>query len=215
VYFEQRATFNLTFDRSLNLDALTALYEQSPHIERAGRNSCWVGGCGREHNGGMWILSKGDDLHFVFARGWGGCAAGCAHCEYTYYTYSGGSVTVVDQLPDREVRRFTRWNIPAEFAATSFDGLDDLLAHFDHDDWWVRRHALEAVGDLLTSLSPQYPADRHNRETWSRMQALAHQRRAAIVECVTTAMQDTDADVASAARSLHELLVPQEVVVAE
>jgi hypothetical protein len=193
--------FSLEFDRSLNLARLTERYEQSPHIAHADINAGWIGGC-QGLDGNMAIIRKEGVLHLVFGRGWGDCPAGCANCEYFYFTVSDGGVQLVDQIVRGSEAESYRWNIPPRYPATWFASLDDLLAHFDHEDWWKRCHAIEAAGQLLMYGSPRFGEDRRETPHWQTLRNDAMASEASLLSRLQAACGDGDADVQAAARGV-------------
>jgi hypothetical protein len=119
---------------------------------------------------------------------------------------SGAGVVVEEYVPGGPPlpSPIHRWNIPERYSAALFGDVDNLLAHFDHQDWWVRRHALEASWRFFAYESPVYGED--VGDTWPAMRVEIHSRKSEVLERVRRRLTDPDEDVRqSAALALEKI----------
>jgi hypothetical protein len=194
--------FILTFGVSLNMRAVGELYDHSRLIHYAEPN-------GFSGDGDwIWAFEKNETWHVVYSEGRGDCPSGCTWRSLFYVELppSGAGTIVEEFIPGGPWPSwpYPRWNIPERYSVTSFQNVDNLLAAFEHSDWWMRRHAIEATWRLVVRDSPMYGED--IGETWGAMRTEILRRRAEVISRLRERLRDSDEDVReSAARALQEM----------
>jgi len=194
--------FILTFGVSLNMRYVAELYDRSVQLQYAEPNG--YGGDGHQ----IWAFKKLGIWHLVYSEGRGDCPNGCTWRSFFYVELpqSGLGEVVEERVPGGPPPSspIARWNIPERFSAILFGDVDNLLAHYDHNDWWVRRHAIEASWRFFARESPMYGED--IGKIWQGMRTEILQRRAEVVERIRTKQADPDEDVRrAAARALEHM----------
>jgi len=189
----------LSFQYPLDIPHLAALYERSPDTFIAEANG-YIGDSDR-----LWGFEKGGDWHIVFSHGEGDCPAGCIDRGYSYVEVpSAGAARVVEERPlvGATFPWLPRWNTPERYSVTLFGTADSLLSAYEHPDWWVRRHAIEATWRIVTRTSPGYGED--IGATWTEMKADLAERINEVAARLTARLSDPDSDVRdSASRALE------------
>lgn len=188
----------LEFKYPLNMPRLAELYKRSPYVLLAENNGYYGDG----HR--LWGFEKSDAWHIVFSYGGGDCPAGCTERGYSYVEVpNSGDARVVEERPieGASFPWLPRWNVPERYSVTLFGSVDSLLSAYEHPDWWVRRHAIEATWRLYSSSYAPYGED--IGETWTAMKAELLRRADEVAGRIRSHLDDPDSDVReSAARAL-------------
>jgi hypothetical protein len=193
----QLNVFTLTFEQPLKIPVLCSVYEAVPEVGYAEPNHL-IGD-------GSTIIAffKEQMWHFVFSLRWGDCPAGCIF-EYNWY------IEVDQGLVPRLIEEgfppsspvINLWNVPARYAATVFNTVDELFAAAQFaSEWWVRRHAVEVIGRLFIWVYPWVGEDLENRELFDVLKAEVLSRRDEVVRILLWRMEDVDPDVRSSANT--------------
>jgi hypothetical protein len=197
--FTRAKEFILTFDRTFEARKVSALYAKRQGVAYAEPNSYCCDG------DNIVFFRKNETDHFAFSHGWGDCMAGCIERFYWYVTVSGTGNNRTAVIEDSGKGQFKlkihRWNIPARYAVTMFPTFDSLIsAVTSAKEWWVRRHAVEALKRLYQWNYPWVGEDLH-KPLWDTLRAHARHRKQDVLTVLNASAGDPDLDVKSSVTS--------------
>jgi len=154
-------------------------------------------------NDGSWIslFQKGQDLHFVFARGGGDCPAGCTEWDYYYVTYDThtSAVTLEHQLLNgtKWSDDVFYWDRPTRYSINPYSTFASLLAGLHDTRWWYRQHAVHVLARLLSEeRGPWHGAGEQSASHFTELKTAALGRRRESYEALIARLGDEDPDVA-------------------
>jgi hypothetical protein len=145
---ERTAEFIVEFEKPANIPVVSRRYEGLPYLKGVGLNLFTT-------LDGDWILliPKGPLFHLVFSAGYDDCPSGCLTRDYWYFTFDTVSKTVTPngQLLGGRPRgdSIYPWDVPSSGSVAMYHSIDEVLAGAASPDWWVRRHAVLAIGYLI------------------------------------------------------------------
>jgi len=160
---------------------------------------------------------RGDKWHFVFKRGWDHMDICPTKEHYHYYTYEPESGTVVKngELPTK--MRWSGiiylWGVPYRRSVKPFASWQDLRAKAAHKDWWVRLHAVDVLGFLLTNpKNTRMGEDDHPKGHFEKLRDDVRGNRQDALKSLRKALLDTDKEVRrTATKALPEIMVRADV----
>jgi hypothetical protein len=145
---EDTSILSVLFPRPMDMRSLQREFDALPGIASSPNMSL---------GGGDDIIFKprGDKWHFIFKRGWEHSLGYPLKQHYHYYTYEPDSGRVVKKAQLPPEMRFSGiihlWGVPGRRSVRPFVSLQDLRAKAAHKNWWVRLHAVDVLGFLLTN----------------------------------------------------------------
>ncbi|MBL7067905.1 MAG: T9SS type A sorting domain-containing protein [Candidatus Marinimicrobia bacterium] len=189
--------FVLNFAQPLKMSLLSNIYEAIPGVIYAEPNGYIGDGDNIE------CFKKNNIWHLIFSRGFGDCPAGCI---YRYYWYVTVDENLIVQLIDERERDFRvpyiyLWNIPPRYAATVFSGTDEILSTAQSaSEWWIRRHAIEAIGRLFINEYPWVGEDLDNSALFESIRNGIVSNKQEVIEVLIQLLNDPDPDVRTSAQ---------------
>lgn len=189
--------FILNFAYPLKIPLLADRYEAIPGVIYAEANGYIGDGDNIE------CFKKNNLWHLAFSRGWGDCPAGCIDRYYWYVTVDENRLA---QLVDERERDFSNpyiylWNIPPRYAATVFSDADEILyTARSASEWWIRRHAIEAIGRFFTYEYPWVGEDLDNSTLFESIRNDLLSNKREVIEVLIQLLNDPDPDVKASAQ---------------
>lgn len=137
----------LSFSRECDAVEICRRLMELPEIEFAGTN-LYAGDGDHIH-----MKPRGDQLLFVFQRGWGDCPGGCINHHYHYFEVDlkKDKVRKVSELGAKNHKPGMTylWGVPETWSLAPYKDMAALKKGASHQDWWVAMQAVNITGTLL------------------------------------------------------------------
>ena len=151
------------------------------------------------HGDHIFLKPRGDKLLFVFKQ-LDRSVARSIYGDHYYFEVDtkAGTIKKRGELPLAEsFGKINLWGVPARFPVTPFEDFDAVLKAFEHEDWWVRLHALNVVGHLLSERAEAlYGEDTGvNEERYHHVRDGVRNRPAAAYGVLLRGLEADDPDV--------------------
>lgn len=212
-YYSSLSWFKLYFSQPMNIPLLAELYKTQPDIIAAAPN--FRSGDGDD----IEFIDRDSICHFAFSKGQGDCASDCIEHEYWYVTTNPGNnfseVNLEEYVPAHSTDLIIpRWNIPDGYAMTMFRNVNAIFDSINSSpNWWVRRHAVEGLGNFFKS---DYPWTREDiNEHWYNLKFSLDSLKSDAVAVIITASYDPDINVRTSAEKILQTVGDLEADISE